>query len=287
VDGTNLFWTFKSSYREGMTGSAAVTLATSSTADARTGRARRADPHALAADIEVGRDTRGTAPRPAAEVATKVMAQQDQTWVATLRQCARGQRIEGQSMSDLYALLVRMARSQAYRAGPRWGLSGPELDDLAHHAAADSLLALAAKVDAFRGDARFSTWAFPFVRLAVLNALSRGTWSKTAAWSVELNDADLEVQALRHGAGLRDPVGEAEAVELFEAVRHVLVHALTNRQRQVLVAVVFEQVSVPDLAVRMQMTRNGVYKCVFDARRRLRIELRRRGFLPHDRSRSA
>ncbi len=183
-------------------------------------------------------------------------------------------------MSDLYALLVRMARAQTYRAGPRWGLWGPELDDIAHHAAADAMLALASKVETFRGDAGFTTWAFPFVRLAVLNSLSRGQWSKSPTVPTAVDDDGLGARAVHRGAGVRDPAGEAEAAELLEAVRHALTHTLTPKQRQILAAVAFEQVSVQDVADRMHMTRNSVYKCIFDARRKLRAELDRRGFLP-------
>jgi RNA polymerase sigma-70 factor (ECF subfamily) len=184
--------------------------------------------------------------------------------------------VEGDAVSDLYALLVRMARSQSYRIGPRWG---PELDDAAHHAAADAMLALAAKVETFRGDASFTTWAFPFVRLCVLNLLTRGRRAHATAAVAALDDGGFGTEVVHRGAGARDPAGEAEAVELLGAVRHALTHALTSRQRQVLVAVVFEQVSVEDLADRMNTTRNSVYKCVFDARRRLRRELEVRGFL--------
>ncbi len=232
--------------------------------------------------VDRGGDGRKSCPgsAPSAGAGGQALTRQDQIWLDTLRQCTGGERVESRSVSELYALLVRMARSQAYRTGPRWGLWGPELDDIAHHAAGDAMLALASKVDSFRGDARFATWAFPFVRLAVLNSLTRGQWSKTSPGLVTLADDDLGGQAVHRGAGLRDPAGEAEAVELLEAVRQALMHTLTTRQRQVLVAVVFEQVSVQDLADRMQMTRNSVYKCIFDARRRLRAELDRRGFLP-------
>jgi RNA polymerase sigma-70 factor (ECF subfamily) len=211
--------------------------------------------------------------------AVRTPSRQDRVWLDTLRDCSRGERPASQSVSDLYALLVRMARAQAYRMGPRWGLWGRELDDIAHHAAADAMLALAAKVETFRGEASFATWAFPFVRLAVLNSLSRGPWSKAPAFPMVLDDEGLGGLAAHRGAGLRDPAGEAEARDLLQAVRDALVHTLTPRQRQVLAAVVFEHVSVEDLADRMNMTCNSVYKCVFDARRKLRVELGRRGFL--------
>ena len=41
--------------------------------------------------------------------------------------------------------------------------SSPEPDDLAHQAAADALLAITGKLGQFRGESRFTTWAYRFV----------------------------------------------------------------------------------------------------------------------------
>ena len=46
-------------------------------------------------------------------------------------------------------------------------IEGPERDDLAHQAADDALLAITGKLDRFRGDSRFTTWAYKFVNLQV------------------------------------------------------------------------------------------------------------------------
>lgn len=201
-------------------------------------------------------------------------------WVATLRAVALHQVGSERALGDVHALLVRMARSQAHRAGPRWGVGGPELDDIAHQAAADVLLTLAEKVDEFRGDSRFTTWAFPFVRLTVLNKLSRNLWSRPAAWPT---DADLmERVAAPHDPCQRDPASELEALDLLAAVRRAVEVALTARQRRVLVAMVFEGVTAAEVAGRLHMSRNAVYKCVFDARARLRKELVTAGFLSDD-----
>src|SRR6185503_18220400 len=58
----------------------------------------------------------------------------------------------------LYEILLRAARAEAGRRATRLRLAGPELDDLAHQAAADALLAICGKIETFRGDCKFTTW---------------------------------------------------------------------------------------------------------------------------------
>lgn len=62
------------------------------------------------------------------------------------------------AVSELYALLLRIARSELHRRGTQTRLGSAEVDDLAHQATADALLAITAKLGQFRGESRFTTW---------------------------------------------------------------------------------------------------------------------------------
>jgi hypothetical protein len=64
-------------------------------------------------------------------------------------------------------MLLRAARREAARRGPRVQITGPELEDLACQAAGDALLAITQKVAQFRGESRFTTWAYKFVLFEV------------------------------------------------------------------------------------------------------------------------
>ena len=81
-------------------------------------------------------------------------------WIQAL--AGAGPRREA-ALARLHALLVRIAQGEAARRGPRLRITGPELDDLAYQAAADALLAITGKVGQFRGESRFTTWAYKFV----------------------------------------------------------------------------------------------------------------------------
>src|ERR1700741_3389099 len=73
-------------------------------------------------------------------------------------------------------MLVRIAQGEAARRGPRLRITGPELDDLAYQAAADALVAITRKLGQFRGESRFTTWAYKFVIFEVSAKIGRHFW---------------------------------------------------------------------------------------------------------------
>ena len=78
----------------------------------------------------------------------------DARWIDGLRG-PRSTEAEGR----LHDLLVRAARAEVARRAGRLRLAGPELDDIAHQAAHDAMLAILRKLDTLRGESRFTTWA--------------------------------------------------------------------------------------------------------------------------------
>src|SRR5262249_27097461 len=101
-------------------------------------------------------------------------------------------------------MLVRIARSEARRRGPRLQVTGPELDDLAHQAAADALIAITGKLGQFRGESRFTTWAYKFVIFEVSAKIGRHFWRHP---SVPFDAEDWDRLPGRFGF---DPAQEAE-----------------------------------------------------------------------------
>ena len=108
------------------------------------------------------------------------------------------------ALARLHGLLVRIARREVARRGPRLAISGPELDDLAYQAAADALLAITGKLGQFRGESRFTTWACKFVILEVSAKLGRHFWRHP---TVPLDAEDWDRLPGRFGF---DPAQEAE-----------------------------------------------------------------------------
>jgi RNA polymerase sigma-70 factor, ECF subfamily len=191
-------------------------------------------------------------------------------------------------LARLHDLLLRVAvhelsrRSTASGVGGLGGVGGAELDDLAHQAAADAMLAILAKLERFRGESRFTTWAYRFVILEVSSKLGRHHWRRHPA--APLDAEDWERLPDRLGA---DPVEHAERAELVEAVRRAVNHTLTDHQRRLFVTIVLDGVPLDAVVARLGLNRNAIYKALFDARRKIRAHLVANGYLQEERLRSS
>jgi RNA polymerase sigma-70 factor, ECF subfamily len=173
----------------------------------------------------------------------------------------------------LHALLLRACRFEAARRRPGLSRVGVrELDDLTVQAADDALVAVLARLDTFRGASRFTTWVYKFAIYQTAVTLRRRAWQD--------REVLLEPQSwlIVADAGAQ-PQQYADALEVAAALREGIA-ALTPHQRDVLTALVLNDVPVDVLADRLGTTRGALYKTLHDARRRLRGRLAEQGFLP-------
>ena len=76
------------------------------------------------------------------------------------------------------------------------------------------------------------------------------------------------------------PEAWVEARDFAAAVTLALRTVLTPHQRRIACALIVDEVPIDVLAERLGTNRNALYKTLHDARRKLRAELRDRGFLP-------
>jgi RNA polymerase sigma-70 factor (ECF subfamily) len=177
------------------------------------------------------------------------------------------------AVARLHEQLLRIARKEVARRGPRLAITGPEPEDLAYQAAADALLAITGKLGQFRGESRFTTWAYKFVIFEVSAKIGRHFWRHPA---VPMDAEDWERLPDRFGF---DPARQAEWRDLFAALRRAVDTELTPRQREVFVAIVLNDVPLDTLVAEFGSNRNAIYKMLFDARRKLRAVLAANGYL--------
>ncbi|HEV3164248.1 MAG TPA: sigma-70 family RNA polymerase sigma factor [Isosphaeraceae bacterium] len=184
---------------------------------------------------------------------------------------------EGHERDDALArlrdLLLRVARSEARRRGDRVRIAGPELDDLVDQAASDALLAISRKIEQFRGESRFTTWACKFAIFELSTKIGRHFWRTQG---VTLDVEDWERLPDRFGF---DPARESEWRDLVGALQKAVDIELTDRQRRVFIAIVVNGIPLDALVVELQSSRNAIYKTLFDARRKLRASLVANGHL--------
>ena len=156
---------------------------------------------------------------------------------------ARGNAEREQALARLHQMLLRVARAELLRRSRPVGVDGRELDDLAHQAADDALVAITSKLNRFRGDSRFTTWAYKFVILEVSAKLGRH-YLRNAP--VQAADDAWDRIPDRFGA---DPAQHAETRELAQALRRAVTESLSERQRRVFVAIVVEGIPLDALAL--------------------------------------
>ena len=175
------------------------------------------------------------------------------------------------AIESLHHVLLAGARLEVNNrraASPH--VRGDDHDDLAQQSADDALVAVLRKLDDFRGDARFTTWAYKF---AVLEAAAK---VRGRAWQGREVPLEPESWALVANGDCTPQQG-AEATELIDAVQAAIASDLSAHQREVLVAVTLNGVPIDVLAERLGTTRGALYKTLHDARRKLRSVLATQG----------
>jgi RNA polymerase sigma-70 factor, ECF subfamily len=206
-----------------------------------------------------------TAPVLATRSAGQALDSESDAWVRQLS--GTGRERDG-AIQRLHALLLRAARFEVGRRRAPVAVAGSDgVDDLAVQAADDALVAILTKLHTYRGDSRFTTWAYKFALLEAAVKLRRRPWHGR-----ELPlEADGWAEVLHDRAA--SPSSQAEASELIHAVRDAIAEVLTAHQRAVLVAITLNDVPIDVLAERRNTTRGALYKTLHDARRKLRTRL--------------
>jgi RNA polymerase sigma-70 factor, ECF subfamily len=201
--------------------------------------------------------------------ATPLLDPESRDWLDRLRGDGA---VREEAVQRLHALLLRAARFETGRRRASHPHLRGDLDDIAQEAADDALLAVLRRLDDFRGLSRFTTWAYKFAIHHASVAVRRRAWQgrelpvEEDAWGV--------LASSRH-----EPYEELQQRELLDAIRVGIAEALTAHQRTVLVALALNEVPIDVLAERMGTTRGALYKTLHDARKRLRAELARAGYM--------
>jgi RNA polymerase sigma-70 factor (ECF subfamily) len=192
---------------------------------------------------------------------------ESRAWLARLNSIG-GQRDE--ALAELHALLVGAARFALSRQRSKVSREG--FDDLAVQAADDALFSIITRLDDYRGESRFTTWAWKFAFYEACVAVRKRRW---LGREVPVEAEGWDALAREAGPDLR-----VEHMELLQGVKTAVEEALTPHQRRVFVALALNQVPVDVLAERLGTTRGALYKSLHDARERVRAHLAKAGLEP-------
>jgi RNA polymerase sigma-70 factor, ECF subfamily len=176
------------------------------------------------------------------------------------------------AIASLHDLLVRATRFEVNRRRQSLAhLASSELDDLVQQSADDALMAVLAKLDSFRGDSRFTPWAYKFAVLEASVKVRQRVWQNRM---VPTDSAGIDVLA----DVSQKPETSAEHAELLLAIKQAISDSLSPHQRRVLIALTLNDVPIDVLAQRLGTTRGALYKTLHDGRVKLRQKLAERGF---------
>jgi RNA polymerase sigma-70 factor (ECF subfamily) len=152
------------------------------------------------------------------------------------------------AIEALHALLLKAAKFEVHRRHAAFPhLRGNDHGDLAYQSANDALVAVLSKLADFRGDSRFTTWAYKFALFEAAVKVRRRAWQ---GGEVPLAPERWELI----GDGESTPKQGAETSELLAAVQEAITTALSPHQREVLVAVTLNDVPFDLLAERLHTT---------------------------------
>ncbi len=185
-------------------------------------------------------------------------------WIAALRATGAEREV---AAATLHAMLLRAARFElSRRRAMLAGAARETIDDLAMQSADDALSAILSKLDSYRFESRFTTWAYKFAILEAAVRTRRRAWEQRELPIDPQDTSTLPARAL-------DPVEDVEMRERMRAIVHAIQTELSPHQREVLGALVLADVPIDVLAERLGTTRGALYKTLHDARRKLRTSI--------------
>jgi RNA polymerase sigma-70 factor, ECF subfamily len=200
-----------------------------------------------------------------------VTERSNEQWLAELQGPERNR-----ALADLRAVLVR---------GLRVALAGrvrQGLNEAAEDFAQDALIKIMGNLDTFRGESRFTTWAQKIAVMTASTELRRKRW----------RDVSLQEVLDRYGTnrGESDRLADEQPTPerltmrstILTTVRRFVDEELTDRQREAIVAVMFEGMPLEEAARRMGTNRNALYKLMHDARKRLKKRMEAEGLSAPD-----
>lgn len=193
-------------------------------------------------------------------------ARTNEEWLNDLR----GEKKE-QAISDLRKFLTK---------GLIYSLSSRINTDLEHQVedfVQDAILRILDKLDTFRGESKFTTWALKVAVRVAFTEMRRKRWK-----DISINDLIPEDSGDFTPMELSDPSPDPDKrstqESLLRMIDQILKEELTERQRTALLAIIHGGLPLEEVARRMDTNRNALYKLLHDARKQMRNRIHDKGF---------
>lgn len=154
-----------------------------------------------------------------------------------------------------------------------------DLQQMAADFSQDSLLKILDKIHTFRSESLFTTWASKIAVRVAISELRRARYKDYSLEDLTIDGAvmpDMTSLAIAPQEGPQ-PERMTEKQNAVEMIQYAIKHILTDRQRMALVAIVFEEIPMPEVARMMDTNRNALYKLLHDARFKMKTYFEEQG----------
>ncbi len=182
---------------------------------------------------------------------------------------------QGQAIEDLRKVLKR---------GLIYSLSSrikTDLETQVEDFVQDAILRILDKLDTFRGESRFTTWAQKVAVRVAFTELRRQRWKDISLEDLMPEDSGDFTPLVLADPG-PDPEKLATQTVFTEMIDTILKEDLTERQRIAIMAIMNGGMPLEEVARRMDTNRNALYKLLHDARKQMRKGLLEKGLTPQE-----
>ena len=145
----------------------------------------------------------------------------------------------------------------------------------------DSILRILDKLDTFRGESRFTTWAQKVAVRVAFTELRRQRWKDISLEDLLPEDSGDFTPLVLADPG-PNPEKLASQTMFSEMIETMLKEDLTERQRTAMMAIMKGGMPLEEVARRMDTNRNALYKLLHDARKQMRKALLEKGLTPQE-----
>ena len=148
-----------------------------------------------------------------------------------------------------------------------------EIRAMAQDFAQEATLSVHATLDSFRGDAKFTTWAYRFVINEAISELRRRYYrDKLSLEKLSAEETDI-FMSLAEAEASDDPGVTAERRDIARLLLQIIRSELNERQRIAVLGVYFQDRPMQEIAEQLDTSPNTVYKMLYDSRQKIKGKL--------------
>jgi len=195
------------------------------------------------------------------------MERTNKMWLDHLRD---GSPHQTAAIEDLGQYLQRAVMIYLHTRSDLSRLAESELQQMGQDFVQDALLKTRASLDTFRGKSKFTTWATKIAANHTISELRRAKWRDLSLDAITEAGTSLQEILSLDSTPANNPDTAAERGQVWQAIVSVIENDLTERQRQVLVAVRVDGIPMAEVARLLDTNINNIYKLLHDARLKLK-----------------